>query len=95
MTTNNITNSTITINNYSATYHTHELNGSIPSKACNKCQQIKQLIDFYKDKSKYDGYLTQCKNCDNTRQKEYNKQNTDKIVKYHKEYYETNKDKIV
>ena len=53
-TTNNITTSTFTINNYPSTY--------IPTKVCKSCRTIKQLTEFYQDKSKYDGYQTQCKN---------------------------------
>ena len=54
-TTNNITSSTVTINNYNSTY--------IPTKVCHTCRTIKQLTEFYKCKSKHDGYQTQCKNC--------------------------------
>ena len=55
MITVNITTSTVTINNYNSTY--------IPTKVCNTCRTIKQLTEFYEDKSKHDGYQTQCKNC--------------------------------
>ena len=34
------------------------------SKACNQCKQVKQVIDFYKDKSNKTGYRTRCKMCD-------------------------------
>ena len=64
MTTINITNNTGPINNYPSTY--------IPTKACNTCQ-IKQLTEFYKCKSKHDGYQTQCKICINNIRKEYYK----------------------
>ena len=60
-TTNNIATSTSIINNYNSTY--------IPIKVCKSCRTIKQLTEFYKDKSKHDGYRTQCKTCSNTRKK--------------------------
>ena len=60
-TTNNITSSTVTINNYTTTDHINEPIGSIPTKVCNKCFQIKQLIEFHKRKDTYDGYRNQCK----------------------------------
>ena len=69
--TNNMTHSSVTINNYSSTYHAHEPKGSILTKACNKCHQIKQLTKFVKDKRKYDNYRNQCKNCHNNYEKEY------------------------
>ena len=83
-TNNNITNSTVTINNYSSTYHAHEPKGSRSTKACNKCHQIKQLTDFGKDKSKYDGYRNQCKHCHNNNEEEYYKQNKLKLVSIRK-----------
>ena len=79
MTTNNITNATVTINNYSSTYHTLEPTDtlldnssssvSIPTKACNKCHQIKELIEFPKEKRSHNGYRNQCKNYFNNRNK--------------------------
>ena len=50
MTTNNITTSTVTINNYTTINHTKEQISSIPTKVCNKCFQIKELTEFYKEK---------------------------------------------
>ena len=87
MTTNNITNSTVTINNYSSTSHTHEPKGFIPTKACNKCHQIKQLTEFYKCKASHDGNKTQCKKCNNNYHKDYVKENKTKISEYRQEYY--------
>ena len=59
MTTINITNNTGSINNYNSTY--------IPTKVCHACHTIKQLTEFYKDKSKHDGYRTKCKICINNK----------------------------
>ena len=72
-TINNITTSTVTINNYPPTY--------IPTKVCKSCRTIKQLWEFYKDKSKHDGYQAQCKNCNKNKRKEYYDKNKDDILK--------------
>jgi hypothetical protein len=32
-------------------------------KRCTKCNEEKPLTDYYKDKSKSDGYRTECKSC--------------------------------
>ena len=34
------------------------------TKICNKCKQERNLSDFYKDKTKKDGYRGQCKYCE-------------------------------
>ena len=62
-TINNITTSTATINNYTTTY--------IPTKACNKCDIIKELTEFYKCKTTRDGYLNKCTDCVNILRREY------------------------
>ena len=41
----------------------------IPTIVCNKCCTIKPLTVFYQDKSKYDGYQSQCKNCNKLEEK--------------------------
>ena len=69
-TTNNITTSTVTINNYNNTeqiinpntelLNNNPLNVYIPTKVCNTCRIIKYVTEFYKDKSIKDGYHSQC-----------------------------------
>ena len=54
------------------------------NKTCNKFNQIKCIIEFYKDKTKYDGYHTICKICSENNSKEYYKQNKDEISDYKK-----------
>lgn len=39
------------------------------TKICNKCKQEKSLSDFYKDKTKKDGYRNQCKYCEGNKGK--------------------------
>ena len=93
MTTNNITTSTVTINNYTTITHTNEQINFIPTKVCNRCFQIKQLTEFYKAKANKDGYQCHCKNCDSNRRKEYYNENKENIYKNNKKYYERNNDK--
>ena len=57
------------------------------NKNCNKCNHIKCITVFHKDKTKYDRYHTQCKNCNNNVKMEYYDKNTDKLLKYRKQYY--------
>ena len=103
-TTNNITTSTVNMNIYNNTDQpinpdTELLNNNpsnvyIPTKICNACRTIKYVTEFYKDKSKRDGYHSQCKNCHNNRQKEYYVTNKDKIATKGYEYRENNKEKL-
>lgn len=37
------------------------------TKRCKACKQIKELQEFYKDKSRSDGYDNRCKECDRKR----------------------------
>ena len=93
-TTNNITTSTATINNYNNTDQTINPNRYIPTKVCNTCRTIKQLTEFNKDKTSRDGYYHKCKSCRSEQLKEYNTKHKDDLIKYRKEYNEANKDII-
>ena len=64
-------------------------------KQCYQCKEIKLITEFYKNRSKPDGYHSQCKQCRSSakeRNKEliykktYRDNNKDKIAKYAKEY---------
>jgi hypothetical protein len=44
-------------------------------KTCRKCNEIKNKIDFYKDKSKPDGLTIYCKVCSREKEKLYHKRN--------------------
>ncbi len=50
----------------------------MPEKKCKKCEVVKPLDEFYKDKSKKDGVRTDCKEC---------------RTQYDNKYYEGNKEK--
>ena len=65
----NITTSTGAININNNSDKTINPNTYTPTKACNKCRTIKQLTEFYKNKTKHDGYQSQCKICENKAKK--------------------------
>ena len=77
---------------------------SITKKKCPKCNTVKDVTEFYKNKRAKDGYRSWCKDCskaDNAKRepeykltrKEYRKTDTFKSIK--KAYYLNNKDKIL
>lgn len=61
-------------------------------KTCSKCQVDKPLGEFYKDKSRVDGYAYQCKTCQNVHQKEYLKRQP--RTAYNHQYYISNQETI-
>lgn len=63
-------------------------------KICSKCYVDRPITEFYKDKSKPDGYRPDCKSCTNLRNNKYYNKNTDKILKQKKIYKKLNKHKI-
>ena len=63
-------------------------------KKCNKCEEIKSIDEYYKDRSKKDGCATFCKVCSRLGKKTYYEANKEKIKTKSKNYYETNKKDI-
>ena len=47
-------------------------------KTCTKCKIEKEFSEFYKDKTKKDGYNSGCKSC----YKQYNLENPEKRIQY-------------
>ena len=41
----------------------HVFHGSVEMKSCNVCASLKQLDEFHKNKSRWDGLMPQCKSC--------------------------------
>lgn len=64
------------------------------SKVCSKCQISKELTEFNNNKASLDGKHTICKECKKISDKNYRKDNIDKIQKRDRMYYENNADKI-
>jgi hypothetical protein len=58
-------------------------------KLCTCCNQNKNFSDFYKDKSRKDGYRPSCKSCGLT----YRESNRSKIAEKQREYSDLNKEK--
>ena len=63
-------------------------------KKCSKCQENKQLNDFYKNPSSKDGYRSQCKTCRKPYDLSYYSSNQDHKLIYYKTYRDNNKEKI-
>lgn len=63
-------------------------------KKCGKCEIIKDIKEFYKNRSSKDGYRNNCKGCVNIYQKKYYEENRDRILENTKIYKEENKDRI-
>jgi hypothetical protein len=61
-------------------------------KKCNKCNNIKLLEEYYKDKSKKDGYENRCKNCVLAKKKIYYQENKEKRHAYEKKRYHENEE---
>ena len=93
-TTNNITTFTVNMNIYNNSDQTINYNVYFPTKACNTCRIIKQLIEFHKKQTSHDGHKSQCKTCCSNYKKEYYEKNKDSIIKNNKQYKENNKDKM-
>ena len=58
-------------------------------KKCNKCNVVKDVSEFYKNKITKDGFGSGCKSC----LEKYSKANKEKNKQNSKEYYKHNKDK--
>ena len=74
-------------------------------KKCTKCEKVKSLDEFSKAKHGKNGKASRCKDCDkeyykNNREKliknakAYSFKNKEKIVKYKKDYFQKNKDEL-
>jgi hypothetical protein len=63
-------------------------------KICSKCKIIKDIGEFYKNKTKKDGHEGQCKQCWSENNLKYRQLNKDKISKQRTEYRRLNKRKI-
>jgi len=59
-------------------------------KVCSSCKVKKNLEEFYKDKSREDGFYPQCKSCRRIYYKKYYTKNKERIKKETKNYKEKN-----
>lgn len=60
------------------------------TKRCSKCNEIKSMNEFYKNKRNKDGLHRWCKKC----LKKYCKNNSEKIKKISRNYYKKNNEKL-
>ena len=69
----------------------------ITKKICSKCQKSLPINNFFKNKSKKDGYNNYCKLCQKIYSRQYREVNKESIREkrsvYKKEYYKKNKEK--
>lgn len=64
-------------------------------KTCSHCKIEKNIINFYKDKSRVDGLFPWCKECFNKHKSEKYLNRKEKILKYQKNYHNKNKERIL
>jgi len=76
------------------------------TKKCSKCEEVKPLAEYHKDKSSKDGLCYSCKTCTNKRNRKSDGQRKDQrrkqdqtrqdiIKKQHAKWYKNNKDKVL
>jgi Zn-dependent M16 (insulinase) family peptidase len=63
-------------------------------KRCSKCKESKELVCFYKNISKSDGFCIHCKSCIAERKRKYNQANAEKIAERKRKYYQSNAEKV-
>ena len=63
-------------------------------KTCPTCKESKELICFYKNKSKPDGFSVYCKECKAEFQRKYWQANAKKLAEQRRKYRQANPEKI-
>lgn len=64
-------------------------------KTCKKCEETKDYSDFFKDKSKKDGFDIYCKECNKIRKSQYYLKNKELISEKNSKWKENNRDKLI
>jgi hypothetical protein len=64
-------------------------------KVCKKCNLVKNISEFNKDKNRNDGLQPMCKVCIKEYKSEYYLKNKNKILDKSKIYYEQNKEHVI
>lgn len=70
-----------------------ELIFNMKTKKCPKCGETKNIDEFYKNKTRKDGFSSWCKKCDNKNHKNYTENNKELLKNYGGEYYDNNIEK--
>ena len=60
-------------------------------KTCKKCEETKEYSDFFKDKSKKDGFDIYCKECNKIRKSHYYLKNKELIIEKNSKWKEKNR----
>lgn len=63
------------------------------TKKCKKCNQEKDISDFYKDKHKKSGYCSQCKNCRKNYYKNLKLKSPEKLKQWQDDWRKNNLEK--
>lgn len=62
-------------------------------KKCSKCGEIKNVSEFYKNKTKKDGLQSKCKLCSNIELRNWRSKNPNHVRSYEKKWKENNPEK--
>ena len=65
------------------------------SKKCNKCKEVKELTDFYKQTNAKDGHAYMCKVCNLAKDRTWVKANPEKQAARRKSWYKANIKRLV
>jgi hypothetical protein len=63
-------------------------------KICSKCKIEKDVCEFYKNKTRFDGKRPECKMCSNKQSTSYNQKNKEKVNIIKQKYIDNNKEKV-
>ena len=66
----------------------------IQFKMCSKCNEEKDIAEFYKNRKSRDGLYCYCKTCAKKKNKNYYNNNKNQIIERTSKYYEENKDDL-
>jgi hypothetical protein len=64
------------------------------TKICSKCQEEKEVCEFYNNKDRFDGKRPECKVCSNKQSTLYNQKNKEKVNGIKQKYVDNNKEKV-
>lgn len=64
------------------------------TKICSKCEEVKNICEFGKDKTRKSGYSYLCKSCLIKKSSDYKKNNREKVLNGYKDYRKKNSDKL-
>lgn len=68
---------------------------SVLEKRCFKCEALKPVEEFYRNRSRTDGYADNCKECQARYRKLIEEKNPGKIRQYNQTYYAANRDRLL